>query len=137
MITYHNDDTITLRGYAHKPLKLTLRGWLKATDVAVEVVEAASQRGVKTEADATPNELLAKRWLVASFSFATKMSEAIPNYKARRHLFDIAPDPSKIIRCQCCNIPLSDPVSKALGIGPICRDPHKAAVRLQRAGVAA
>lgn len=137
MITYHSDDTVILRGYTSKPLKLTLRSWLKATDAAVEVTEAAIERGVRTEADATSNELLAKRWLAASFSHAAKLTEAIAGYRARRPLFDIPPDPSKIIRCWCCNTPLSDPVSKLLGIGPVCRDPRKVAVRLQRAEVAA
>ncbi len=138
MITYHNDDTITLRGYARRPIKLAFRAWLNATDRAVTAVEAAFARGVMTESAATQNELDAKRWLEACWERKTrdqanlKMSILIADWKSRRGLVDLPPDPSKIVRCQCCNIPLSDPVSKLLGIGPICRDPRKAAVRLAR-----
>lgn len=127
MITYHSDDTITLRGYARRPVKLTFRAWLNYTDAAIDVCETAIQHGVKTEADATSNELLAKRWLAASFAHASKMGEAIANYKAHRHLFDLSPDPSRLVRCKCCNIVLSDPVSKLLGVGPICRTGGKRA----------
>lgn len=31
------------------------------------------------------------------------------------------PDPSKIIRCRKCHLVLTDPVSKAYGMGPDCR----------------
>ena len=144
MITYHNDNTITLRGYARRPIKLAFRAWLNATDLAVAAVEAASARGVKTESDAAQNELDAKRWLEASWerrmheqANAPKLSTLIADWKSRRHLLDLPPDASQIIRCRCCNTPLSDPISKLLGIGPVCRNPRKAAVRLQRAEVAA
>jgi len=143
MITYHNDDTITLRGYARRPIKLIFRAWLNATDRAVAAVEAAFARGVRSESEATQNELDAKRWLEACWERRTreqanvKMSQLIADWKARRQLVDLPADPSRIIRCRSCNAPLSDPVSKLLGIGPVCRDPRKAAVRLQRAEVAA
>jgi hypothetical protein len=143
MITYHSDDTITLRGYAPRPIKLTFRAWLNATDQAVAVVEAAFARGIRTESAATQNELDSKRWLEACWERRTheqanaKLSQLIADWKSRRHLADLPADPSRIIRCRSCNAPLSDPVSKLLGMGPVCRDPRKAAVRLQRAGVAA
>lgn len=144
MITYHNDDTITLRGYTRRPIKLAFRAWLNATDRAVAAVEAAFARGVKTESTAMQNELDAKRWLEACWERRTcdqknapKLSALIVDWKSRRYLFDLSPDPSKIIRCQCCNIPLSDPVSKLLGIGPVCRNPSKAAVRSRSAEIRA
>ena len=130
MITYHGEDNVILRGYSSKPLKLTLQGWLKSTDAAITVFEAATARGVRTNGDATSGEWRAKLWLTASFPHASKLSEAIAGYKERRPLFDLPPDPSRIIRCRSCNSPLSDPISKLLGIGPICRNPKKTTVRL-------
>ncbi|MBM3127999.1 MAG: hypothetical protein FJ009_05105 [Chloroflexi bacterium] len=128
MITYHHDNTVTIRGYSRTPVKLTFRAWLNVTDKAVAAVEDAMQRGVKIERDATENELNAKRWLFACWEHQVRTAESAPklsallaDWKTRRHLFDIAPDPSRIIRCQCCNIPLRDPVSKLLGVGPVCR----------------
>lgn len=143
MITYHSDNMVTVRGFDQRPLKFPFRAWMRITDRAVALVEAASDRGVKAPAEATLDELNAKRWLEACWERKTrdqgplKLSELIADWKARRHLLDLPPDPSRIVRCYCCNTPLSDPVSKLLGIGPICRDPRKAAVRLQKALVAA
>ena len=128
MIYYHSNNTVIVRGYRRTPVTLAFRAWLNITDKSVAAVEIAMQRGIKTEADATENELNAKRWLEACWERATrdnanapKLSQRIADWKARRHLFDIPPDPSRIVRCQCCSIPLSDPVSKLLGVGPVCR----------------
>ncbi len=142
MLTYHNDDRVTLHGLDRRPLKLPFRVWLRITDRAIALVEAALARGVKTPNEATPDEKNAKRWLQACWERRTldpgplKLSELIADWKARRHLLDLPPDPSRIVRCCRCNSPLTDPVSKLLGIGPVCRDPRKAAVRPQRALVA-
>ena len=143
MIRYQSNDTVTLHGFGTRPLRFPFRVWLRTTDRAVAVVEGAFERGAKTNADATLVERNAKRWLEACWECAIaeagepKLSELIAGWKARRNLFDLPADPSRIVRCSRCHVPLTDPVSKLLEMGPVCRDPRKAAVRPERVEVAA
>ena len=137
MVKYLPGDQVAIHGYASRPIKLPFRAWLKITDRAIIAVEHATQRGVASESAATPSELQSKRWLQACLPHGAKMSAAIACYKERRPMFDLPSDPSRIIRCKCCNIPLVDPLSKLLGIGPVCRNPQKAAPRLTRVEVPA
>lgn len=93
----------------------TLRAWLNATDMALAVRNAAVQAGRKPE---SPKEKAAALWLHAC---GLNKQDKIDLYVQRRALFDSPEDAPRLVHCCRCGRVLSDPLSKALGIGPECR----------------
>ncbi len=129
MIKYLPGDKVAVHGYQQSPVTFPFRTWLNVTDQALATFEASIGKLPTLAA------FKAMRWLRACGIDSREKAE---DYKARRPLFDQPADPSRIIRCKCCNSPLTDPVSKLLGIGPVCRNPQKkAAPRFAHAEAAA
>lgn len=112
------NETVAVYGYSRKPVRLMWHAWKKWTDAAITQVE----RAVVEKQPRTREIENSICWLRAC-GVADKAS--FFGLKERLALLAQPGDASRIIRCQCCGIPLSDPVSKALGLGPVCRKGEK------------
>ena len=108
MVTYLPGDTdnVSVNGE-----HMLFRSWLARTDQAIMAC-----------ADAFEAERRAPSWALSwLWACGFDSAELVLGYVERRPLFDLPPDPSRIIRCARCGRVLTNPVSKALGQGPRCR----------------
>lgn len=110
-VKYLPNDVVLVRGYSSAPVRLTSHAWLNTTRKAMNVFENAIGKPANAEA------IRAINWLRACG--VTK--ETFNGMKTRLALLALPGDPSRIIRCRKCNAILTDPISKALGVGPDCR----------------
>ena len=106
MVTYLPGNNVSV-GKRTMPF----RAWLTQTDQAITACGGAFEAGCRAPRWAI-------NWLLACFDGSPEM---IIGYVKRRPLFDLPPDPSRIIRCERCGRVLTNPVSKVLGRGPECR----------------
>ncbi|MBM3129774.1 MAG: hypothetical protein FJ009_14270 [Chloroflexi bacterium] len=113
-------ETVVVYGYERRPVRLPWQAWMQWTNVAIANVE----RAITEKLPRTQQVTNSLDWLR---SCGVDGKESFFGLKERLALLAQPGDPSRIVRCQCCNIPLSDPLSKALGIGPVCRTKGKAA----------
>jgi hypothetical protein len=111
-IKYVSTDVVVMRGFTRAPVRLTATAWMNITRNAMTTFENAVGK------PATQDAMRALDWLRAC---GVDGKETFDGLKARLALLALPGDPSRIIRCRKCNAVLSDPISKALGIGPDCR----------------
>jgi len=116
-VKYLPNDVVVVRGYTSAPVRVTTTAWMNATRNAMTTFENAI--GKPTTADVTR----ALYWLRAC---GVTNKETFDGLKERLALLALPGDPSRLVRCRKCNAVLTDPISKALGIGPDCRMNGKA-----------
>lgn len=107
-------DRVLMR-YGSVRFNLTTEAWINFSKDAVKTWKAARARGVKRTSDATLDELRAREFLVASGV------RDVDRFEANLTLLSQPADPSHVIHCFRCGRALSDPISKALQMGPECR----------------
>ena len=112
------NETVAVYGYTRRPIRLKWQTWMKWTSAAIAQVE----RAIAEKLPRTREIQNSIDWLCAC---GVDSKEAFLGLKTRLALLAQPGDPSRIIRCRCCNIPLRDPLSKVLGLGPVCRNGGK------------
>jgi len=117
VITYVSDDKIVVSGLG-RPITVTFQQWLNRTDAAVTTWFQARDAGIKRLSEASSAQIESWNWLHACDFKSVKDLE---NYTQRRNLFNTSGDMPKTVRCAKCTHVLSDKVSVAIGVGPVCR----------------
>ncbi len=92
--------------------RYTEAAWRRTSETAIRVWQNAIGQAP------TPASNWARRWLAACGIASVQAFQAFERNLA---LLKEGPDPSRIVRCRRCQHVLTDPVSRALGIGPDCR----------------
>lgn len=91
---------------------MTLSRWMNQNRAAIRIMRECVGK------PATERGLWAVDWLRANGIHSEEdFSIFEKNIQAQGEM----PDPSRIIRCRKCHMVLTDPVSKAYGMGPDCR----------------
>ncbi len=123
MIHYLSGAVVRVDGMGH----YTLSNFVHNTKLAIGILRA------RIGQPATPGTHWAMGWLRACGAHS---KEDVDRLGERLALLAGSPDPVGLIRCARCTRPLSDPLSKLLGLGPECRK-HLARRPLARPAYAA
>lgn len=108
MVKFMQGGIVNVPGFGH----FTEERWINTCEIALRVWRESVGKPWNE------NAIWAHRFLQAN---GIRTLEAFEALEKNLPLLKEGPDPSRIVYCRRCQRPLSDPLSKALGIGPDCR----------------